>query len=194
MNAARVQELRAALDGAPHIPNRREVENALDHLHRILSAATNVPEVEKRHHQQQAAIDGTGLERANTQEHRDRATLLDALRAVAAERDEARAWVRKMVHDTQTLTCVYCGHAYPPGTPTHGSDVLTAHIEVCGQHPARKIRSERDAARAELAQTKQDMERLQQERIIERNQLLDRAEKAEREKEALPEGLRRRAS
>lgn len=55
-----------------------------------------------------------------------------------AERDEARDWVRRMTNQNQTLTCVYCGMAYPPGTPTHGSDVLTAHIKVCPKHPMRR--------------------------------------------------------
>jgi len=55
------------------------------------------------------------------------------------ERDEAREWVEKLQRTTQTLTCVYCGHAYPPGTPTHGSDELTAHIKVCTKHPMRAL-------------------------------------------------------
>lgn len=37
-----------------------------------------------------------------------------------------------------TLTCVYCGKAYPEGTPPHGSQVLTDHIKVCPSHPMRK--------------------------------------------------------
>ena len=37
-----------------------------------------------------------------------------------------------------TLTCVYCGEAYPEGTPPHGSEVLTEHIKVCDKHPMRK--------------------------------------------------------
>lgn len=82
----------------------------------------------------------------------DARDLLDAARVLTAERDEAREWVRRMVCETQTLTCVYCGHAYPPGTPAHGSEVLTAHIEVCEKHPARKIREERDTLRAQLAE------------------------------------------
>lgn len=38
------------------------------------------------------------------------------------------------------LTCVYCGEAYPEGTPPHGSKVLTDHILVCEKHPMRKLR------------------------------------------------------
>ena len=36
------------------------------------------------------------------------------------------------------LTCVYCGHEYPQDTPSSSSEVLTAHIKVCEQHPMRK--------------------------------------------------------
>jgi hypothetical protein len=36
-----------------------------------------------------------------------------------------------------TLTCVYCGEAYPEGTPPHGSKVLTDHIKTCESHPLR---------------------------------------------------------
>ena len=42
------------------------------------------------------------------------------------------------------LTCVYCGHEYPQGTPAAGSEVLTDHIKVCERHPLRK--AERDVA------------------------------------------------
>lgn len=36
-----------------------------------------------------------------------------------------------------TLTCVYCGMAYPEGTPPHGSKILTDHIKICEKHPMR---------------------------------------------------------
>lgn len=38
-----------------------------------------------------------------------------------------------------TLTCVYCGHQYPEGTPPHGAQILTDHIKVCDKHPMRKL-------------------------------------------------------
>lgn len=38
-------------------------------------------------------------------------------------------------HHDRTLTCVFCGHAYPPGTPTHGADVLKQHVVQCPAHP-----------------------------------------------------------
>lgn len=57
------------------------------------------------------------------------------LAAVMTERDEARDWVRKLTREERVLTCIYCGHAYPPGSPTHGAEVLTAHAMVCTRHP-----------------------------------------------------------
>lgn len=40
-----------------------------------------------------------------------------------------------------TLTCVYCGQAYPEGTPRHGDDVavLTEHLRQCAKHPMRRL-------------------------------------------------------
>jgi hypothetical protein len=47
------------------------------------------------------------------------------------------------------LTCVYCGHQYPEGTPPAHSQILTDHIKVCEKHPMRdaeaKIRQLRSA-------------------------------------------------
>lgn len=61
------------------------------------------------------------------------------LAELTAERDDAREWVRTITTAERTLTCVYCGHAYPPGTPAHGSDTLTAHISTCEKHPMRLL-------------------------------------------------------
>ncbi len=49
-----------------------------------------------------------------------------------------------------TLTCVYCGQAYPEGIPPHGNQVLTDHIRVCTKHPMRPLEEERNALRAAL--------------------------------------------
>lgn len=38
------------------------------------------------------------------------------------------------------LTCVYCGMAYPQGTPAHGDKILTDHIKICEKHPMQKLR------------------------------------------------------
>jgi len=53
-------------------------------------------------------------------------------------RDEARDWVRRMQAENVT-TCIHCGTAYPPGTPTHGADALREHARVCEKHPMRAV-------------------------------------------------------
>ncbi len=65
------------------------------------------------------------------------AVLAAQVMRLTEERDEARDWVRKLTSTERVLTCVYCGHAYPPGTPEHGAEVLTAHVVVCEKHPMR---------------------------------------------------------
>lgn len=65
------------------------------------------------------------------------ADLRSQLAEAQLERDEARDWVRKLTREERVLTCIYCGHAYPPGSPTHGAEVLTAHAMVCTKHPLR---------------------------------------------------------
>lgn len=37
----------------------------------------------------------------------------------------------------QIVTCVYCGHEYPNGTPTAKHKLLTEHIKACEKHPLR---------------------------------------------------------
>ena len=45
----------------------------------------------------------------------------------------------------RVLTCVYCGHEYPPGSPSHGADVLTDHIKICDKHPMKAaVQKERE--------------------------------------------------
>lgn len=57
------------------------------------------------------------------------------------------------------LTCVYCGMAYPEGTPPYGSKVLTDHIKICEKHPMYKLRK----ALADLvgASTKEELEQME---------------------------------
>ena len=45
------------------------------------------------------------------------------------------------------LTCVYCGHAYPPGTPAAMHPLLTEHIARCDKHPMKAVVDERDRLR-----------------------------------------------
>jgi hypothetical protein len=83
----------------------------------------------------------------------------ETIESLRQERDEARDWVARLQKQTQTLTCVYCGEEYPPGTPAHGAPVLTAHILKCEKHPMRKVRS----ALAQLvgADGKQELETME---------------------------------
>jgi hypothetical protein len=55
--------------------------------------------------------------------------------------------------DDKIITCVYCGEAYPAGTPTWGSDVqvLTDHIKVCSKHPMREAEAQIAILRKALA-------------------------------------------
>src|SRR5689334_4296191 len=66
------------------------------------------------------------------------------------ERDEARAWVRRLTATERVLTCAFCGEAYPPGTPESNDGALLAHVKVCAKHPMREteetVRRLRDAA------------------------------------------------
>lgn len=39
---------------------------------------------------------------------------------------------------SQVVTCVYCGHEYPHGTPAAKAQALTDHIKVCEKHPMRE--------------------------------------------------------
>lgn len=63
---------------------------------------------------------------------------------------EARDWVRKL-SDGRTVTCVYCGHAYAPGTPTSGVPALTEHIKTCPHHPLRAAEDRIRELEAEVA-------------------------------------------
>ncbi len=56
-----------------------------------------------------------------------------------------------MAHNV--LTCVYCGMAYPEGTPPAGAQILTDHIKVCPKHPLR-------AAEAKIATLRSALEGL----------------------------------
>ncbi|SDF23385.1 DHH family phosphoesterase [Phytopseudomonas seleniipraecipitans] len=40
--------------------------------------------------------------------------------------------------EIRVLTCVYCAHEYPQGTPAAGDQVLTDHIRQCPKHPMRE--------------------------------------------------------
>jgi hypothetical protein len=67
-----------------------------------------------------------------------------ALAERTRERDEARSFGEKAAHQynalledskKHVLTCAFCGHEYPPGTPPTQHEALTAHVKVCEKHP-----------------------------------------------------------
>jgi len=68
---------------------------------------------------------------------------------LATSADRLRSRVQILEHEriatqesTRTLTCVFCGHAYPPNTPASNHQMLAAHVLVCPSHPAAAIRAE----------------------------------------------------
>lgn len=147
-NAVRITIEPAAADEAPAAAPRSAEEVAREAVTRrcwLGVETTSEPEDVDRARSalarliEQARAEGAAAER----ERADR---------LLAERDEARAWVRRLTAAERVLTCVYCGQAYPPGTPDHGADVLTAHVRVCEKHPMREVEAElarlreRDAA------------------------------------------------
>ncbi|MFH1972136.1 MAG: hypothetical protein ABIJ18_01520 [archaeon] len=71
-----------------------------------------------------------------------------------------------MKNNKRVLTCVYCGVAYPEGTPPHGSKVLTDHIKVCEKHPLRDAEQKILKLRKALiglvgASTKEELQQLE---------------------------------
>ena len=76
---------------------------------------------------------------------------LAALVTQAARVAELEAERRAIQNDARVLTCVYCGHQYPPGTPPSNHDALTAHIKECPKHPMRKAEADLTLLRNALA-------------------------------------------
>uniref|UniRef100_A0A6H2A106 Uncharacterized protein n=1 Tax=viral metagenome TaxID=1070528 RepID=A0A6H2A106_9ZZZZ len=67
---------------------------------------------------------------------------------------------------TDILTCVYCGIAYPEGTPPWGSQILTDHIKVCEKHPLREAEEKIKKLRKVLsdligASTREELEKME---------------------------------
>ena len=72
----------------------------------------------------------------------------------------------KTEKDETVVTCVYCGHEYPEGTPTAKADLLTAHIKVCEKHPMREAEARIERLRKALAgligaETKEELETME---------------------------------
>jgi hypothetical protein len=71
--------------------------------------------------------------------------------------------MKKPEPDKSVVTCVYCGHQYPEGTPTAKHDLLTAHIKACEKHPMRGAEARIEKLRKALvglvgAETKEELE------------------------------------
>jgi hypothetical protein len=64
--------------------------------------------------------------------------LLKAVQRMSAERVQIQ-------ENERVVTCVFCGHEYPPGTPQSNHEALKAHVADCEQHPAAAFNRERDA-------------------------------------------------
>ena len=63
--------------------------------------------------------------------------------------EQLEARLKTIQEDERVLTCVYCGHEYPPGTPASNSEALDAHIRECPKHPLAQSLA-REAAVREL--------------------------------------------
>jgi hypothetical protein len=60
----------------------------------------------------------------------------------------------------RTLTCAFCGLAYPEGTPTHKHEALTAHIRACPEHPIGKENRDLTSKLADAEKRVEDLELL----------------------------------
>lgn len=76
------------------------------------------------------------------------------------------------------VTCVYCGHAFPPGSPTHGAQLLKDHIAVCEKHPMRQVIAERDELGTLLAALYRIDTGMTLENLVAAGALAERIEKA----------------
>jgi hypothetical protein len=77
-----------------------------------------------------------------------RAAIRGRLREFGDWVDNAEAVVASQGAQTE-VTCVWCGQAFPPGTPQAGHDLLLEHAKVCEKHPladATRRSQELDAA------------------------------------------------
>lgn len=83
---------------------------------------------------------------------REALTKLDEHYAVAPVTTEFKAEERENATSRhQVLTCVYCGHQYPDGTPATKHQLLTDHIKECAEHPLRTAEQKIAKLRGALA-------------------------------------------
>lgn len=72
----------------------------------------------------------------------------------------------KPTQSASVVTCVYCGHEYPEGTPTAKHELLTTHIKTCEKHPMRQAEERIERLRKALsgligAETKEELEAME---------------------------------
>lgn len=67
---------------------------------------------------------------------RNSAPLADGDRA---ELERLRAERIAIQNNSRALTCVWCGHVYPPDTPKSNHELLFEHVFECTEHPAAKV-------------------------------------------------------
>jgi hypothetical protein len=61
-------------------------------------------------------------------------------RVALAETQLLKRRIETLQSEERVLTCVYCGHEYPPGTASSGVPALTEHVKNCPEHPMFKLR------------------------------------------------------
>lgn len=85
----------------------------------------------------------------NTQDGFDNWWTLNKERLVGPRRDQNQSPLP--TQETNVVTCVYCGHQYPDGTPTAKHALLSEHIKVCDKHPMREAEQKIHRLQAALA-------------------------------------------
>ncbi|MCE5265702.1 MAG: hypothetical protein LLG97_19510 [Deltaproteobacteria bacterium] len=73
------------------------------------------------------------------------------IKELEAEVEQLRSERLAIQNDSRVVTCVFCGRAYPPGTPPSNHAALVAHVEECPKHPMRKYKLRAEAAEGYLA-------------------------------------------
>lgn len=68
--------------------------------------------------------------------------------------------------ENNVITCVYCGHQYPDGTPAAKHASLTEHIKTCDKHPMRDAEQKVERLRNALvgligASTKDELDEME---------------------------------
>ncbi len=109
---------------------------------------------------------------------------IEILEAAVKEKDE---WIDRL-EDGRIVTCVYCGHAYPPETQRSKRKILYEHIKLCPKHPLRHAEEQIATLIAELDAWKSVFGTTQ---LTHAQARLEQAEKANAKRSAQAEALRK---